>query len=321
MSNQPNSDICVPARFPTVEEESAIVRKGEREFDRRFSELAAQIDAECNRADMMFLALCGPTCSGKTTAASRLISELDAAGRTVHLISLDDFYLNRQLLHERAEKAGKPLDYDSVDTLDLDCLFSCVSELVETGKTRIPVFDFHSGTRVRYRDLEADPVHKNVYIFEGIQALYPAVSSILKEEGRIGKDNREHRSLFISVRRGIQVGGQRFAPDEIRLMRRLVRDFARRSAETRFTLSLWSSVRENEIRSVLPYENTCDFAVDSTMPYDVHILLPYLRPRLASVPADCPEYATATDLLSRLEGISPVSEAFLNANSLYREFL
>ena len=200
-------------------------------------------------------------------------------------------------------------------------MFSCVSELVGTGKTRVPVFDFHSGTRVRYRDLEADPFHKNVYIFEGIQALYPEVSSILKEEGRSGKDAREHRSLFVSVRRGIQVGKQRFSPDEIRLMRRLVRDFARRSAETQFTLSLWNSVRENEIRSVLPYENTCDFAVDSTMPYDVHILLPYLRPRLERVPADCPEYATAEELLSRLEEISPVSDAFLDANSLYREFL
>lgn len=321
MRNQQYSDICVPVGFALQAEEMAWVKEGEEAFARRFSDLAARIDAECDKVDMMFLALCGPTCSGKTTAAARLTSELAEVGRTVHLISLDDFYLERSLLHERAERTGKPLDYDSVDTLDLACLAECVSDLGSKGEALFPVFDFHSGTRTEYRRLTADPSHKNVYIFEGIQALYPEVSAILQTCGRDGDAGPAHRSLFISVQRGIQVGAQRFAPHEIRLMRRLVRDSVRRSAATQFTLSLWESVRQNEMRSILPYEATCDFVVDSTMPYDVHMLLSHLRPLLATVPADCKEYETACALLERLEGISPVSDAYLEPNSLYREFL
>ena len=315
------ADICVPSVFSSTEEERALVKRGEMEFHYRFTELAREIDRECDKGDMVFLALCGPTCSGKTTAAKYLTTELTEAGRTGHLISLDDFYFDRSILHERAEREGKPLDYDSVDTLDLDCLARCVEELVRNGRTEMPVFDFHSGTRTAYRLLTADPVHQNVYIFEGIQALYPRVSAILKEDGRQGKDTRRHLSMFISVQRGIRIGERTFAPDEIRLMRRLVRDYVRRSAKTEFTLALWKGVRQNEVCSVLPYEASCDFTVDSTMPYDVHMLAPHLRPLLMTVPADCEEYGTATELLNRLEGIAPASAAFLDENSLYREFL
>ena len=315
------SYIGVPVVFSSTEEERNLVKRGEYEFNHRFAELAAKIDEECDTFDMVFLTLCGPTCSGKTTAAEYLTAALTETGRCVHLISLDDFYFDRSVLHERAERAGKPLDYDSVDTLDLACLSACVSELVRNGRTELPLFDFHSGTRASYRPLAADPDHKNVYIFEGIQALYPEVSAILKEEGTSDSQSRKYLSLFISVQRGIQVGDQCFSPDEIRLMRRLVRDSVRRSAKTAFTLSLWESVRKNEIQSVLPHEASCDFTVDSTMPYDVHMLSPYLLPLLETVSKDDETYETAQDLKTRLQGIASASPSFLEPNSLYREFL
>ena len=78
--------------FASEEEKKAYVLECDADFETRLDRMMKDI---CDIEDIDFLTLSGPTCSGKTTASKKLISEFSERGKTVKIISLDDFFRNR----------------------------------------------------------------------------------------------------------------------------------------------------------------------------------------------------------------------------------
>lgn len=312
-------DIRVPTTFASLAEAEALVKENERAFDARLDCAAAAISDDCVTRGVRILRLSGPTCAGKTTTADKLTEALEAVGRVVYPISIDDFFYDRAVLDERAKLSpSKEIDYDSVETIDLPALAACVRELMERGSTRVPIFDFKSGDRVGYKELTVPDGEEPVFLFEGIQAVYPEVAALFA--------GVPSRSIFINVMKDITLvdhkGNERvFSPDRIRLLRRLVRDEAKRGACPDFTLTLWRSVRANELTSILPYADNCDYGIDSTMAFDVHMLAPHLRRILTEQPCDGDEAPIADELLRSIEGVEGIPDDYLAPNSLYHEFI
>ena len=313
---QADASIRLPLTFATPEEGVELVRRGEQAVDERLDACAAAISADCVAHGVRVIRLSGPTCAGKTTAAEKLTRALEAAGRVVYPISIDDFYYGRDVLHSQSE--DDRLDYDSVKTIDLPALAACVRELMEKGSTEIPVFNFLTGYRDGYRELTVPEGAEPVFLFEGIQAVYPEVAALFA--------GVPERSLFINVMQDTVLvdenGNERvFSPNDIRLLRRLVRDEAKRGATPDFTLFLWRSVRENEETSILPYADGCDYGIDSNMEFDIHILAPHLRRIFADHPCDGDEVATQNAILASIEGVEGISDDCLSPTSLYHEFI
>ncbi len=322
--------IRVPMSFATLAESEALVRAWDRDFDARLDAAADEIAADCVARDLRILRLSGPTCAGKTTTAGKLTRALEAEGRVVYPISIDDFFYDRAILDARAEKDPEgDLDYDSVETIDLSLLSQCVHELMNNGRTHLPNFDFVTGNRMGYRELVIPEEEHPVFLFEGIQAVYPEVTELFSDV--------PDRSIFINVMKPTTLvgpGGEErvFSPDRIRLYRRLVRDEAKRGTSPFFTLHLWESVRANEEASILPYANGCDYGIDSNMAFDIHVLAPHLRRILADPPsvsenlpysreADEMTRAVAASIYADLSGVEDIGTAGLSPHSLYREFL
>ena len=309
----------IPFTFSHPDEGIALVKKQEREVDERLTACAAAISADCVAHGVRVIRLSGPTCVGKTTAAEKLTEALEAAGRVVHPISIDDFFYGRDVLHRMAEESGaQKLDYDSVKTIDLPALRACVRELMEQGSTKIPTFSFKTGYREGYRDLTVADGEEPVFLFEGIQAVYPEVTALFA--------GIPERSLFINVMQDTVLvdgdGRERvFTPDRIRLLRRLVRDEAKRGTSPDFTLTLWHSVRENELTSILPYADACDYGLDSNMAFDIHMLAPHLRRIFRDQPCDGDEIAAQNEILASIEGVEGIDDACLAPDSLYHEFI
>ncbi len=310
-------DIRVPLTFASPADGVALVKASEAAFDAQLDHAAAAIVADCIEHNVRILRLSGPTCAGKTTTADKLTAVLEAAGRVVYPISLDDFFYDREVLLALSDGSGE-LDYDSVKTIDLPTLSACVHALVETGRADIPVFDFISGNRKGTKELVVPAGVEPVFLFEGIQAVYPEVAALF--------GGMPQRSIFINVLRPTTVydaaGEERiFAPETLRLYRRLVRDEAKRGACPDFTLELWRSVRANEESSILPYADGCDYGIDSNMAFDIHMLAPHLHRIFREHPCDGPEVAVAADILASLAGIEPISDDCIADNSLYHEFI
>ena len=311
--------IRLPLTFDSPAAGIALVKENEGDFDARLNAAAEAICADCVSHGVRVIRLSGPTCAGKTTTADKLTAVLEAAGRVVYPISIDDFFYGRDVLEAMAEASpdGK-LDYDSVAAIDLSALAVCVRDLMETGCARIPVFDFVTGYTTEYRDLTVPAGVEPIFLFEGIQAVYPEVAALF--------EGVPERSIFINVMKETVLtdgeGNERvFTPEEIRLMRRLVRDEAKRGTHPDFTLALWHSVRENEIRSIYPYADTCDYGIDSNMAFDIHMLAPHLRRIFAEKPCDGNEVEWAERILASVEGVEGIDPACLAPNSLYHEFI
>lgn len=305
--------ITVPKTFAGEQEAISLVKASEQDFDRRLTEAARAVSEACVREGVKIVRLSGPTCAGKTTCAVKLTDALEAAGREVHPVSLDDFFHDRNTLFAMAQENGGKLDYDSVDALDLDLLHACVHELMTTGQAGMPRFNFKTGLREGPVLLDTTQGREPVFLFEGIQAVYPKVIDML--------DDAPDRSIFMCVASSITVGNVTFEPNEIRLMRRLVRDEAKRGAKPEFTLHLWHSVRDNEEKSIFPEADKCDFRLDSTMPFEIHMLKPHVERIFAAHPVTGEDAPMAEMLLCKLQSIQGISHKYLSASSLYHEFI
>ena len=308
--------VTVPPSLGDRAEQLSFIRAWEKKFDDALDEMSHAISRACVEEGVQVIRLSGPTCAGKTTTAAKLTQELQAVGCTVYPISLDDFFYGRDELNERAAEDGS-IDYDSVNALDLSALEGTLHGLLRRGMADVPIYDFMKGDRVGYRTLDVRniPGGRPVFLLEGIQAVYPEVIAHLKDI--------PDRSIFSTVAEGLCIGDRLFAPHEIRLMRRLVRDEAKRNSTPAFSLYLWHSVRANEEACILPYADACDYRVNSLMGFDVHMLAPRLKDIFARhpVPADSPDFAAAMAQLAKLEGIEGVSADLIAPNSLYHEFI
>ncbi len=290
----------------THEEASALVHESEARFsasmDGLITHLLRDDHAEC-------ITLSGPTCSGKTTMANKLTEAITRAGKCAVVLSIDDFFKNRVL----PKSTEYTVDYDSVNAIDLDYLATCVGKMLRGENTPLPQFDFVSGIRTESREYIAAP--DDIIVFEGIQAVYPEVVSLFREY--------RYKSICISVSEPISVNGTVFTPEEIRLSRRIVRDFRTRSADPDFTLHIWGSVRDNEEKNIYPYMDGCDYRINSLMAYEPFMIAPHLLPLLDRVGEDSPYFLQAKKLREKyrcVEG-AEISSDLLPADSLYREFL
>ncbi len=290
------------------------------ESDKRAYVAACEADYEADLSEAVrrtiasgagIVTLSGPTCSGKTTTAKKLISEFKKAGRSVHVVSIDDFYLDREVLLGRSEASGGRIDFDSPSTIDMDAFGSAVSDILSGRPASIPRFDFLSGRRTSYETVAPDG--HDVYIFEGIQAIYPEVTAHFS--------GHTYCSVAAFAERGILLGEEFFDRTELRLLRRLVRDYNFRGASPAFTLSLWEGVRANEEEHILPYIGTVDVRIDSTLGYELSALKPYLLPLLAGLSADHPFREEAARITSALSRIDEISKIYIPETSVYREFL
>lgn len=285
-----------------------LVRAGDAAFEADLEALAGEILTD---GSIRLLGLTGPTCSGKTTAAAMLTRALEAEGRAVHVISIDDFYFGKEiLLRTSREKGRTEPDYDSPDTIDVELMRAAVRSLLSGRETRMPHFNFRTGQRESGELLR--PRAGDLFLFEGIQILYPQVDALLRQEG--------YYSFCVCPQSAIAAGGEVFLPNEIRLMRRLVRDVIYRAAAPSFTFFLWNSVRENEEKNIFPYIGTCNRTVDSTMPYEIGLLKPYLERYLTGEWVG-DFWQEADGILARLADVQPVPDGLIQPDSLYKEFI
>ena len=281
----------------------------EDDFEARFDKTAGEI---ARIENLRLIGLSGPTCAGKTTAANKLVAYFSTRGKNVNIISIDDFYYNKEVLFEISRlKGNEKIDYDSIDTIDFDALKTFISEVWHKDEVHCPVFDFTTGKRTGFRTVKIEK--GDIFLFEGIQAVYPEVTALFREVG--------YTSVYISPRSVLNVGGTLFDSNELRLMRRIVRDYNFRGTGPSFTFENWDGVRANEEKNIFPYASSCSFHIDSTFAYEAGILKPYLNRLLADITETSRYYVKASEILKKIEDIEPISGEYIAENSLYHEFI
>jgi len=296
---------AINVSFKCEEEKRSFVLECEEKFHNRLTDISATVQK--SGADIILLS--GPTCSGKTTLAKKVIDDFEKNGKDVKVVSIDDFFLDRNGL--RVVRDDEKIDYDSIDALDFECLKNCVKDLETKGELYVPKYDFLSQKRKGYEHIVME--ENTVIIFEGIQAVYPEIYSLFV--------NRKHIGLFTNVDNNVTVNGVYFSRDDIRLSRRIVRDRKFRGATADFSLYLWESVRKNEDKNIYPNKNICKIQMDSFLDYELFVIKKYIIEVLKDVLPDSRYYGKAMELRDKFLSLPEISFDYVPADSLYTEFL
>ncbi len=271
------------------------------------TELGNLIKDKCE--ELRLIAIAGPSSSGKTTFSSRLRIELMTRGLRPVTISLDDYYLNRDQIPE--DKDGN-VDLEHINTLDVKLFNENMVDLIAGIEAQIPIFDFHSKSRVGYKPLKVD--NNNPIIIEGIHALNPELTRMIPK----------HQKFKIFISPQLQMNLDNHNPISItnlRLLRRIVRDKMFRNASAIRTISMWDSVRKGEFRWIYPYQENADYVYNSGLQYEFCVLKKYALPTLQDIPNDNEYYITANRLIKFLKYFVDIEDKDVPCNSLLREFI
>ena len=288
-------------------EKRAFVQKCEDEFEIQLERAAQKIiQDKCK-----IITLSGPTCSGKTTTASRFISVVENIGGTVGVISIDDFYKSReQLTKESKERGLLKVDYDSALSIDLDYFEECIDGILEKRNVKLPRYSFTEGKRTELYDFASEKF--DYIILEGIQAVYPEVT----EHIHCG-----YKSVQISVATDVEVNGSSFTSRQVRFLRRMIRDSKFRGAPPEVTFGMWKGVAENEDLHIMPFAGQYDIELDSYMEYEPFMIKSIVMALLESIPESNEYYNKAEEIRSKFKNFFDISPEYLPKESVYHEFL
>ena len=179
----------------------------------------------------MIIGICGGTGSGKTTIARAIV---EAVGeKKVVLVEQDSYYRN---LSDMPLDERHQANFDHPDSLDSDMLVNHILRLKQGLSAEMPLYDFKTHTRSdKIEIIEPKPV----VIVEGILIFAePRVLDLL--DVRIYVDT----------------------PDDIRLMRRLKRDFTERGRSFERTLEQYDrTIRPMHFEFVEPSKRHADIII------------------------------------------------------------
>lgn len=292
-----------------------LIRVNEALHEKRYSQVA---DMVCQRGARAVM-LAGPSSSGKTTSANRLATQLRVHGKKPILMSLDDYYIDRDKIAPGPD--GK-VDLEHINTIDTDLFRQDMAKLLAGEDVELPSFNFLTGRREwRGNRLRLHP--DSVIIVEGLHALNPAMLP------QNVADNLIFR-LYVSPLLPLNLDDHNRIPTSyLRLLRRIVRDYESRGSSVQQTLSMWDSVRSGEKRWIFPYQEHADVIFNSSTLYELAVLKRHIFPLLTAVEPEDPCYEEVWQIVKVLnyvleadvdDEIPPTSlvREFIGGNSFYR---
>ena len=293
----------------------ALIRVNEALHERCFSQIADEIIKRGAKAVL----LAGPSSSGKTTSANRLAVQLRVHGKHPILISLDDYYVDRDKIQPGPD--GK-LDLEHINTIDTALFRTHLETLLSGGGVELPRFSFQLGRRVqtgKMLKLSAD----SVILIEGLHGLNPL---LLPEK----LDRNSVFRIYVSPLIPLNLDHHNRIPTSyLRLLRRIVRDYETRGASVEATLSMWDSVQQGEERWIFPFQENADVIFNSSLIYELAVLKKQIFPLLTAVEPESPYYDDVRYIVKILnyiqeadvdDEIPPTSilREFIGGNSFYR---
>ena len=289
---------------------SELIKIAEAFHENKLAQVAGCV-AEANRERGVRLVLIsGPSSSGKTTFAKRLGVQLRVLGLNPVLISLDDYFVDRE---KTPRDENGEYDYEALEAIDLEQFNDHLKRLERGESVDIPRYDFISGTR-QWHDNPLQLDERSVLIVEGIHGLNPALTPGVPESRKF--------KIYVSCFTSVALDNvSRIATSDNRLLRRLTRDYRTRGNDALSTLARWESVRRGEEKHIFPYQENADVMFNSSLFYEISVLRRFAEPILREVPDTVPEYGEAKRMLKFLDNFIPIAPDEVPPTSILREFI
>lgn len=294
-----------------------IIRINEALHEKEYARIADEIVARDARA----ILIAGPSSSGKTTSANRLCTQLRVLGKSPVMLSLDDYYIDRDKI---APGPDGQIDLEHINTIDTELFGEHLRRLLNGETVEIPRFDFLTRRRVMDGSHMLRIDENTPLIIEGLHGLNPVLLPDSVDRSRIFR-------LYVSALTTLNLDDHNRIPTtQIRLLRRIVRDYETRGASVEQTLSMWQSVRRGEERWIFPYQEQADAIFNSALVYEPAVLKKHIFPLLNRVRPESPYYEEVRSIVKFLnyfleadveDEIPPTSvlREFIGGNTFYKK--
>ncbi len=302
----------------TVAELNEVIARGEREVtelmllnESLHEKRIAQIAEQFANSSARVILIAGPSSSGKTTFAKRLMIQLKTLGFQPITLSLDDYFVDREFT-PRDEEGN--YDFESIHAIDLRLFNDQLTALLEGKEIEIPKFDFKLGKRTwsgrKIKLMDNQPV-----VIEGIHGL--------NEELTKSIDRPLKFKIYVSALTQLNLDSHnRITTTDTRLLRRTVRDYKFRGHTALDTLRMWPSVRRGEERYIFPFQEEADAMFNSALVYELAVLKVFAEQLLIQIQPSEPEYSEALRLMKLLDYFLPVTNIEdIPRTSILREFI
>ena len=292
-------------RFGKIRE---LIRVDEALHEKSFSQVADMI---CNRG-VKAVMLAGPSSSGKTTSANRLATQLRVFGKKPILMSLDDYYIDRDKIEP--DENGE-LDLEHINTIDVPLFRDQMQALLSGEEVELPTFNFKTGKREWHN--EHLKMHEDsVIIVEGLHALNPVLMPS-------GLDQNLIFRFYVSALLPLNLDDHNRIPSSLlRLLRRTVRDYEGRGASVQQTMAMWDSVQRGEKKWIFPFQENADVIFNSSTLYELTVLKKHIYPLLTAVEPEDDCYERVRSLVKILNYVQEAEvDDEIPPTSLVREFI
>jgi uridine kinase len=255
--------------------------------------------------------IAGPSSAGKTTFIKRLMVQLEVNGITPVPVSLDDYYVDRELTPR--DPSGD-YDFEALEALNLDLLAEHLERLLAGEVVKTAKYDFKAGKSLPTSGPQIALREHDILMLEGIHGLNPRLLA-----------PSLHRRIFRAFACPFaQLPFDRLTrvhASDVRLLRRIVRDRHTRGHNAVNSILRWPSVRAGERKNIFPFQHHADVVFDSSLIYELAVIKVYAERYLLEVPQSDPAYSTAFRLLQLLDRFVTIYPDQVPRTSILREFI
>lgn len=284
-----------------------IIRVAEGLHEKKIAYIADMIR---EREKVKIVLIAGPSSSGKTTFSRRLGVQLRVNGLIPIPISLDDYFVDRQFT-PRDENGD--YNFESIYALDLKLFNENLIDLMDGKEVELPSFNFKKGHRDGYGKKIKLP-HNGVIVVEGIHGLNELLTASIAKDYKF--------KIYISALTQLNIDNHnRISTTEVRMIRRIVRDYKARGYDVESTIKMWPSIRKGEENNIFVYQEEANVMFNSTLVHELCVLKCLAIDELVKIDKTSPVYYEAQKLISFLQFFKNIDVNYVPQNSILREFI
>ncbi|MFR5266132.1 nucleoside kinase [Clostridium sp.] len=284
-----------------------LIRISEALHEKKIAQIADMID---DRKDARVILVAGPSSSGKTTFTKRLAVQLRVNGLMPIMISLDDYFIDRD--KTPVGEDGNP-DYEALTALDINLFNENIKAILRGEEACIPTYNFKTGTR-EWTNNNLKLPKNGVVIIEGIHGLNDELTREIEEKSKF--------KIYISALTQLNLDNHnRILTTDVRKIRRIVRDYLSRGYGCEQTLKMWPSIKRGEKKNIFVFQENADVMFNSNLVYELCVLKNLAIKELEKIEESSDVYHEAKRLKAFLNFFEDIDFSKVPENSILREFI
>ena len=276
-------------------------------YDQNMENIALRV---ANNRKIKAIFISGPSSSGKTTTSKKLELYLKSYGLDTLVLSTDDYFVERE---ESPRKEDGSYEFEIVDAIDFRLFSSHIKKLLSGEEVVIPTYNFITGKK-EFKRKPISMKKNQILIVEGLHAISEKLNGTIDSKNKLKLYISPFMPLALDRHNHIQT-------TDIRLIRRMVRDYNHRGYSAQETLTNWMGMRNSEVKYIYPYQREADIIVNTALAYEIGVLKTYVEPLLYSVSKDSEYYEEAIRILNFLKCFINIPSEKVPNKSVLREFI